>query len=69
VIAAGGRLGGYGGNEPLKRALLVAEGVTVVGSRVRVKNGVSDARVKLAPKPPSGQRPRTAGAARRKPRR
>ena len=27
VIAAGGRLGGYGGNEVLKRALLVAEGV------------------------------------------
>jgi O-6-methylguanine DNA methyltransferase len=35
VIAAGGRLGGYGGNEVLKRALLVAEGVTVSGSRVR----------------------------------
>jgi O-6-methylguanine DNA methyltransferase len=35
VIAAGGRLGGYGGREVLKRALLVAEGVTVVGMRVR----------------------------------
>jgi O-6-methylguanine DNA methyltransferase len=35
VIAAGGRLGGYGGNELLKRSLLVAEGVTVSGSRVR----------------------------------
>jgi methylated-DNA-[protein]-cysteine S-methyltransferase len=35
VIAAGGRLGGYGGNESLKRELLRAEGVTVVGSRVR----------------------------------
>jgi O-6-methylguanine DNA methyltransferase len=35
VIAAGGRLGGYGGREQLKRALLVAEGVTVVGMRVR----------------------------------
>jgi O-6-methylguanine DNA methyltransferase len=35
VIAAGGRLGGYGGSEALKRALLVAEGVTVSGSRVR----------------------------------
>ena len=31
VIAAGGRLGGYGGNEMLKRALLAAEGVTVAG--------------------------------------
>jgi len=35
VIAAGGRLGGYGGREVLKRALLVAEGVTVAGMRVR----------------------------------
>jgi O-6-methylguanine DNA methyltransferase len=35
VIAAGGRLGGYGGREALKRALLVAEGVTLAGSRVR----------------------------------
>jgi O-6-methylguanine DNA methyltransferase len=34
VIAAGGRLGGYGGSEHLKRALLVAEGVTMRGSRV-----------------------------------
>jgi O-6-methylguanine DNA methyltransferase len=35
VIAAGGRLGGYGGSEVLKRALLIAEGVVVSGSRVR----------------------------------
>ena len=35
VIAAGGRLGGYGGQEALKRALLGAEGITVSGSRVR----------------------------------
>ena len=35
VIAAGGRLGGYGGSEALKRALLAAEGVAVSGSRVR----------------------------------
>ncbi len=35
VIAAGGRLGGYGGNEALKRALLVAEGIRVAGSRIR----------------------------------
>jgi O-6-methylguanine DNA methyltransferase len=35
VIAAGGRLGGYGGSEMMKRALLVAEGITVSGSRVR----------------------------------
>ena len=35
VIAAGGRLGGYGGRETLKRALLMAEGVIVSGMRVR----------------------------------
>lgn len=35
VVAAGGRLGGYGGNEGLKRALLVAEGLAVSGARVR----------------------------------
>ncbi len=41
VIAAGGRLGGFGGNEALKRALLVAEGVTVIGSRIRNLAAVS----------------------------
>ena len=35
VIAAGGRLGGYGGSEMLKRALLMAEGISVSGSRIR----------------------------------
>jgi O-6-methylguanine DNA methyltransferase len=35
VIAAGGRLGGYGGNEGLKRALLAAEGLAVGRARVR----------------------------------
>jgi|SRR5947209_18174664 len=35
VIAAGGRLGGYGGSELLKRSLLVAEGIAVSGQRVR----------------------------------
>jgi methylated-DNA-protein-cysteine methyltransferase-like protein len=35
VIGANGRLGGYGGQETLKRSLLVAEGVTISGSRVR----------------------------------
>ena len=35
VIAAGGRLGGYGGSEVLKRSLLMAEGIPVSGSRVR----------------------------------
>jgi O-6-methylguanine DNA methyltransferase len=35
VIAAAGKLGGYGGRIELKRALLRAEGVLVSGSRVR----------------------------------
>jgi alkylated DNA nucleotide flippase Atl1 len=35
VIAAGGRLGGYGGNEALKAGLLRSEGLTVVGDRIR----------------------------------
>lgn len=36
VIAAGGKLGGYGGNESLKRALLIAEGVVVSNARIRL---------------------------------
>jgi O-6-methylguanine DNA methyltransferase len=35
VIAAGGRVGGYGGNETMKRALLRAEGIAVAGRRVK----------------------------------
>ena len=35
VIAAGGRLGGYGGQEGLKQALLRQEGVPVSHGRVR----------------------------------
>lgn len=35
VIAAGGRLGGYGGHEGLKQALLRQEGVAVAGGRIR----------------------------------
>lgn len=34
VVAAGGRIGGYGGNESLKRALLRAEGLTVAAARI-----------------------------------
>ena len=37
VIAAGGRLAGYGGSEALKRALLVAEGVVVRGAKVSLE--------------------------------
>ena len=35
VIAAGGKLGGYGGNESMKRALLIAEGIQVSGRNIR----------------------------------
>jgi O-6-methylguanine DNA methyltransferase len=35
VVAAGGQLGGYGGREGLKRALLQAEGIVVTGTRIR----------------------------------
>lgn len=35
VIAAGGRLGGFGGNLQLKRDLLRAEGILVSGNRVK----------------------------------
>ena len=35
VIAAGGRLGGFGGNLQLKRELLRAEGIFVSGNRVK----------------------------------
>jgi O-6-methylguanine DNA methyltransferase len=35
VIAAGGRLGGFGGNLSLKRSLLASEGVVVTGTRVK----------------------------------
>jgi alkylated DNA nucleotide flippase Atl1 len=34
VIAAGGNLGGYGGNTGLKRSLLAAEGLAVTRTRV-----------------------------------
>ena len=35
VVAAAGRLGGYGGNLELKRALLRAEGLLVIRGRIR----------------------------------
>ena len=37
IIAAGGRLGGYGGREEMKRSLLAAEGVRFKGRRVVLK--------------------------------
>ena len=35
VVAAGGGLGGYGGNTVLKRGLLQAEGLRIPGRRIR----------------------------------
>ena len=35
VIAAAGRLGGYGGRLEMKRALLRAEGILVSGDKIR----------------------------------
>ncbi len=35
VVAAGGALGGFGGNEATKRRLLQMEGLVVVGTRIR----------------------------------
>ena len=35
VIAAGGRLGGYGGRLEMKRALLRVEGILVAGDTIR----------------------------------
>jgi O-6-methylguanine DNA methyltransferase len=35
VVAAAGALGGYGGNTSLKRELLRAEGLIVIGRRIR----------------------------------
>ena len=35
VIGAGGRIGGYGGSEALKRSLLAAEVLVVSGPRIR----------------------------------
>jgi O-6-methylguanine DNA methyltransferase len=51
VIAAGGRLGGFGGNPGLKRALLASEGVLVTGMRVK------DWAVKRWPGPPRARQP------------
>lgn len=56
VVAAAGRLGGYGGATALKRALLEAEGIVVRAARIRNFDAC-----RWAP------RARTFGNARRKP--
>ncbi|MGE3512011.1 MAG: MGMT family protein [Vicinamibacterales bacterium] len=40
VVGAGGRLGGFGGQELLKRQRLMAEGIQFSGSRIRDFNSV-----------------------------
>ena len=55
VIAAGGRLGGYGGNLELKRGLLRAEGLTV--TRTVVKDFAAK-RWTLRPRHPGAKRTR-----------
>jgi O-6-methylguanine DNA methyltransferase len=41
VVAAGGRLGGFGGQELLKRERLLAEGIQFSGTRIRNFSAVS----------------------------
>jgi len=50
VIAAAGKLGGYGGNLELKRGLLRAEGILVRSSTIR---NFSAHRARLSSRPPS----------------
>lgn len=65
VIAAAGRLGGYGGNESMKRELLRAEGVVVSGAKVRhfptVRWPGHRTRNAKALAPPKAKAERTAG--------
>jgi methylated-DNA-[protein]-cysteine S-methyltransferase len=46
IVAAGGRLGGYGSSPDLKAALLRAEGLIVVRGRIR---GFSQRRMAVSP--------------------
>jgi O-6-methylguanine DNA methyltransferase len=54
VIAAGGLLGGFGGDESRKKRLLAAEGVTFSGRRVR---RFPDLRWTGGPRSRGGRRP------------
>jgi O-6-methylguanine DNA methyltransferase len=69
VIAAAGRLGGYGGNVEMKRALLRAEGITVTASTIRDFRarrwtpGSTPPRTKRAAGAPDSTPPRTKRAA------
>jgi O-6-methylguanine DNA methyltransferase len=61
VIAAGGRLGGFGGHPELKAQRLRAEGLIVINGRVR-----DFAAVRWEPSKGKGQRAKGKGAARKK---
>ena len=56
VVAAAGRLGGYGGNTGLKRSLLQAEGIIVRGTRIK-----DFAACRWAPRPLPSRRKRVEG--------
>lgn len=56
VIAAAGRLGGYGGNTGLKRSLLQAEGIVVRGTRIKDFDAI-----RWAPRPVRSERKRPQG--------
>jgi methylated-DNA-[protein]-cysteine S-methyltransferase len=67
VIAAGGRLGGFGGNVEMKRALLRAEGV-LVGSttvrnfaKLRWPSASAAAQGREGPEKPSSKKPARRG--------
>jgi alkylated DNA nucleotide flippase Atl1 len=65
VVAAAGRLGGFGGYLELKRSLLRAEGVLVSGSRIR---DFTDRRVGSRAKAQLGASARKKSPARTRPR-
>jgi O-6-methylguanine DNA methyltransferase len=65
VIAAAGKLGGYGGNLELKRGLLRAEGLTVGRSSIR-NFGTHRARLAVKPQPTLARRRRPTKHKRRK---
>ncbi|HEU4936039.1 MAG TPA: MGMT family protein [Vicinamibacterales bacterium] len=56
VVAAAGKLGGYGGNLELKRALLRAEGMQVSATTIR---NFSTHRARLRSKPAGGPKEQT----------
>ncbi len=60
VVGAGGRLGGYGGNELLKRERLIAEGIRFSGARILDFRGVSLQSTRAAARPATRRATRRA---------